>query len=81
MKPLDNAKRVFAFLGIEFTSQTEKFLVASTSKKSNKYFSVSRKSDEVTGKRMQHLEPNDIDTILIITNSMPRLAEVIARTS
>lgn len=81
MRPLDNAKRVFAFLGIEFTSQTERFLATSTSKKTNKYFSVSRKSDEVPGKWMQHLEPNDIDTILTITNSMPRMAEVIAKTS
>jgi hypothetical protein len=81
MRPLDITKRVFAFLEIEFTSQTEKFLTTSTSKKSSKYFSVSRKSDEVPGKWMQQLDPNDIETILRIANLTPRMAEVIARTS
>jgi len=79
MRPLGNFKRVFAFLDIEFTSQTEKFLASSTSTKSNRYFSLSRKSDEVPGKWMQQLNPKDIDRVLTIANSMPRMAEVLAQ--
>jgi hypothetical protein len=79
LNPLEYAKRIFAFLGMEFTPQTQQFLSSSTSSKSNKYYSVSRQSDEVPQTWKRHLDRESIDTILRIANSMPHMAEVIAR--
>jgi|GEM_PF-1321984 hypothetical protein len=79
LNPLEYAKRIFAFLGMEFTPQTQQFLSSSTSSKSNEYYSVSRQSDEVPQTWKRHLDRESIDTILRIANSMPHMAEVIAR--
>ena len=81
LNPLEHAKQIFAFLGIEFTPQTQKFLDSSTSSKNEVYFSVKRQSDEVPQTWKRRLDGKSIDTILRIANSMPRMANVIARTS
>lgn len=78
---LEYAKRVFDFIDLEVTPQTQMFLESSTSKHSSSYYSVNRKSDQVPQLWKGNLDQESIDTILRIANSMPRMAEVIARTS
>lgn len=78
IKPVELSKKIFEFLGLPFTQQTEDFLSTSSvvSKWSN-YFSVSRQSEQVPGSWVGRLEADDAKSILKIASSMPRMAALL----
>lgn len=80
MKPVEFSKKIFEFIGLPFTSQSEMFLsTSSVVSKRSSYFSTTRQSEQVPGNWKSSLDPVVAKTIIKIATSMPKMAAVLDR--
>jgi len=64
--PLEMAKQMFAFAGLPWDEQTERFIGTSTTQQNDAYYSVFKDPQKAANKWRELLAPEDVDRVMAI---------------
>lgn len=72
--PVDSARQLFRFAGLDWNSQTEAFLQRSTTKGNNRYFSVFKNPAKTANRWRQELDRGSIERIMAVVSRSSTLS-------